>query len=324
MGDLRDYHEPMRRWPVARRSPPGLGIALACALTVALTAPTAASMPKTGDVRPPTMAQATPGAGRIVVPAAPSCPATRWIPAQGATWQWQLSGTPDLTVDAAVFDLDVDETSSSTVRRLHAAGRHVICYVDVGTWESYRQDAWKYPRRVLGRRVVGWPGERWLDIRQIRALAPILRARLDRCVHKGFDAVEPDWLDAYDQPTGFPITRADSLRFDRWIAHEAHIRGLSIAQKNAPGLAADLQGTFDFALVEQCFQYRECGAYRPYLRAGAAVLDAEYALDPPSFCASAARLGISAIRKRLALDAWRRTCPPATTTVATEVEGLPR
>ena len=233
----------------------------------------------------------------------------RWVPARGVTWQWQLSGRADLNYSGAVFDLDVDETPAATVARLHDMGRHVICYIDVGTWESYRADAAKFPKRLLGKAVDGWPNERWLDIRHISTLAPILRARFDRCRAKRFDAIEPDWLDAYDQVTGFRITKADSIRFDKWVAAEAHKRGLSIAQKNAPGLVRALRGSFDFALVEECFQYKECGSFAAYLRDGVAVLDAEYALAPSAFCASARRYGISAIRKRLALDAWRRTCP---------------
>jgi hypothetical protein len=236
-------------------------------------------------------------------------PAARWFPPIGATWQWQLSGTIDLSVKAAVYDLDVDDTSAATVAALHKAGRHVICYVDVGTWESYRSDAKTFPAKLLGKVVDGWPDERWLDIRAVNALLPIMEKRLDTCAAKGFDAVEPDWLDACDQATGFPITRAQSIAFDRAIAAAAHARGLGIGQKNAPGLVGALHTSFDFAVVEQCFQYGECSAYQPYLDAGRAVADAEYELPTSAFCARAAAMRVSAIRKHLELDAWRQTCP---------------
>ncbi len=212
-------------------------------------------------------------------------------------------------MDAQVFDLDADETTAETVARLHELGRHVICYVDVGTWESYRADAAVFPDEVLGRRVDGWPDERWLDIRRLDVLAPILEARLDTCAAKGFDAVEPDWLNHHEEDTGFPIRRADSIRFARWVAGAAHARGLSVAQKNAPGLTAAIATDFDFAVTEDCARWDECDAYLPYLRRGAAVLDAEYNLAPAAFCAVTEPLGVSAIGKRLALGAWRRTCP---------------
>lgn len=235
-------------------------------------------------------------------------PLARWVPRKGVSWHWQLSGTIDLSVRAAVYDLDVDDTPRSLVRALHDRGRRVICYIDVGTWESYRADADQFPEDLLGNDVDGWPDERWLDIRAIDRLAPILRARLDRCERKGFDAVEPDWLNHYEEDTGFPIRREDSIRFARWVAREAHLRGLSIAQKNAPGLTADLADRFDFAITEDCARWDECGRYRAYLRRGAAVLDAEYELTRGEFCPVTEPMGVSAIRKHLALGAWRRVC----------------
>ena len=80
------------------------------------------------------------------------------------------------------------------------------------------------------------------------------------------------------------------------------------ALKNDLYQARALAPSFDFAVLEQCFQYRECARARPFLRAGKAVFDAEYALPASAFCADARRLGISAMRKRLDLGAWREPC----------------
>ena len=161
---------------------------------------------------------------------------------------------------------------------------------------------------MLGKAVPGWPDERWLDIRRLDVLKPILGARLDRCAQKGFDGVEYDWIDGYQQHTGFAITRADQLRFDRWLAKAAHARGLAVGLKNGLGLIPDLVGRFDFAVNEQCFQYHECSRYKPFLNAGKAVFNVEYELEPGSFCDRAHALGISAISKHLALGAWRIGC----------------
>ena len=65
---------------------------------------------------------------------------------------------------------------------------------------------------------------------------------------------------------------------------------------------------FDWALGEQCFQYRECGRLRPFTRAGKAVFAVEYRLPRASFCAAARRAGFMAMRKRLSLGPWRRPC----------------
>jgi hypothetical protein len=84
-----------------------------------------------------------------------------------------------------------------------------------------------------------------------------------------------------------------------------------VALKNDGRQVDSLLGDFDFAIVEQCFQYDECGLYEPFVRAGKAVLEAEYELEPPSYCDAARSLGFSAIGKSYDLFArpWR-PCPP--------------
>lgn len=231
-----------------------------------------------------------------------------WTPNPSDTWQYQLSGQVDTSVDATVFDIDAFTTKASVVQTLHDTGRHAVCYVDAGTWESYRPDAGRYPWAVLGKSVPGWPDERWVDIRRMDVVAPILRDRLDRCVAKGFDGVDYDWADSYLHNTGFDLTKADQLAFDRWLARAAHHRGLAVGLKNALPLVGALVGTWDFAVNEQCFQYHECWHYQPFLDAGKAVFNVEYEIPRTSFCAKAGELGISAIRKHLELGAWRRAC----------------
>jgi hypothetical protein len=86
-------------------------------------------------------------------------------------------------------------------------------------------------------------------------LAPILRARLDLCKAKGFDGVEPDNIEIYDNDTGFPLTYADQLAYARWLADETHARGLAIGLKNAPDMVADSLPFFDFAITEDAFHY---------------------------------------------------------------------
>lgn len=239
-------------------------------------------------------------------PAAAS--ARPWIPAPGTTWQWQLSGRIDRSVKAEMYDIDLFDASTATVASLHRQGRHVVCYLDAGSYEPGRPDAASFPAAVLGAGVEGWPGERWLDIRRLDVLGPILERRLDLCRRKGFDGVEPDNVDAYANHSGFPLSAADQLTFNRFVAAAAHARGLSVGLKNDLDQAAALQPRFDWALSEQCFEYHECDALRPFTRARKAVFVAEYHLAARAFCARARAAGYSAIRKRLALGAWRQAC----------------
>lgn len=221
-----------------------------------------------------------------------------WHPApQTTSWQWQLQGRLDLGVPASVYDVDGFETSRAQVVALHRGGRRVICYLDVGSWESYRPDRGEFPKAVIGRRYEGFPNERWLDVGRFRLFRRPLEQRIAMCARKGFDAVEPDNLAGFENATGFAITAAQQLRFNRWIAAQVHRRGMAVALKNDPTQVRQLLGDFDFAIVEQCFQYDECGRFEPFVEAGKAVFEAEYELPTSGFCERALALGFSAIRK---------------------------
>jgi hypothetical protein len=250
----------------------------------------------------PAAARALPGVAK----------ARHWRPPPTtAAWQWQLQGKIDTSVAAGLYDVDGFEATKHVVRALHRQRRKVICYLDVGSWESYRPDAGEFPSSVIGKRYEGFPDESWLDVRRYPAFAAPLRARIAMCAHKGFDAVEPDNLAGWENETGFEIGAADQLRFNRWIARQVHARGMAVALKNDGTQVGQLLDSFDFAIVEQCFQYEECGLYRPFVEAGKAVLAAEYELDPAQFCDAATALRIGAIRKSYDLFArpWE-PCQP--------------
>ncbi|HZY98460.1 MAG TPA: endo alpha-1,4 polygalactosaminidase, partial [Candidatus Baltobacteraceae bacterium] len=110
-------------------------------------------------------------------PGASSAPAiayaarnARWVPSANATYQIQYDGKLDLSVSAEVYDVDAFDTTAHQVAAIHTRARRAVCYVDVGTWEKWRPDASQFPKSVLGLPDGGWPGERWLDIRQTSVL----------------------------------------------------------------------------------------------------------------------------------------------------------
>ena len=72
----------------------------------------------------------------------------------------------------------------------------------------------------------GWPGERWLDVRHIDVLGPIIEARLDLCRAKGFDSADADNMDGYTNTTGFPLTADDQLAFNVFAANAANFNAL--------------------------------------------------------------------------------------------------
>lgn len=230
--------------------------------------------------------------------------------APGTSWQWQLTGTIDTSVDAGVFDLDLFDTPQGTIDALHASGRKVICYFDTAYEPGRPDSAQLEPYR--GNPVQGWPGQYWLDVRE-PAVRAVMSARLDLAVTKRCDAVEPDDVDAIDNSPGFPLTDATQLDFCRFLASGAHARGLGVALKNDLAQVPALVGDFDFAINEECFQYNECDALAPFTQAGKAVLQVEYTAGnletkAATICPQANALDFDTLIKHLDLDAPRRPC----------------
>ena len=239
-------------------------------------------------------------------------PENWWHPTVEQTWQWQISDLDVYTsIEADVYDVDL-YVDQSIIDELHTKGRKVICYISVGSWEDWRPDKDMFPPEVLGKDYEGWKGEKWLDIRQIDKLAPIMLARLDLCKAKGFDALEPDNMEIHTNDTGFPLTYDDQLKYALWLADEAHKRGLAIGQKNASDQVTDLVNVFDFAITEDYFYYKEAESMMPYINAGKPVFAAEYTDLPgdfASFCEQSKQLNFSTILKKRGLDAWVKYCP---------------
>ena len=218
-------------------------------------------------------------------------------------WQFQIQGKVDTSIDAKVFEVDGFDVPKRTITKLHSQGKKAICYIDVGSWENYRSDKAEFPKSVIGKKYEGYPDERWLDIRRYKLFAKPIRQRIQMCADKGFDGLEPDNINGYQNPTGFPLTFKDQLKFNRWIAKETHKRGMSVALKNDGSQAKKLVNDFDYAVVEQCFQYNECGQYRPFIRAGKAVFSVEYETKNSKFCGRAKKIKFAAIGKEYDLFA---------------------
>jgi hypothetical protein len=198
-----------------------------------------------------------------------------WVPPVDTTWHWQLTGTLSVPDNVDLVDLDLFDTPDPTLTSLHESGHALLCYFSAGSWEDWRDDADQFPTDALGKRLDGWPGERWLDVRH-QGLRPIMEARLDLAAARGCDGVEPDNVDGYSNSTGFDLTNVDQLEYNVWLANAAHARGLAIALKNDTSQVVTLEPYFDLAVVEECHRYNECEAYLPFLEAGKPILEAEY------------------------------------------------
>jgi len=211
----------------------------------------------------------------------PALAQSMWLPTPAAPihWQWQLGAafklSTDIVPNVTVYDLDAFDTPESVVSALHARGCVVIGYFSMGTWENWRPDASKFPASVKGRSN-GWAGEKWLDIRNLTVLGPIMQSRLDLAKSKGFDAIEPDNVDGYTNSTGFSLTAQHQLSYNKWIANQCHLRGLSVGLKNDVDQLVALQPYFDWALNEESFKYSEYSGYSAFINNNKAVFEVEY------------------------------------------------
>lgn len=201
-------------------------------------------------------------------------------PATSSSWHIQLQPQAGATqinqnVDVNIYDIDLFDNSAELIASLQNSGKKVICYFSAGSYEQWRNDAAQFNESDLGLPLDGWPGERWLDVRSAN-VRQIMQSRLDLAKQKGCDGVDPDNVDGYTNNTGLPLTTADQLDFNRFIADQAHNRGLAIGLKNDLDQIPQLVDWFDFSINEQCHQFNECDTLQPFISANKPVLNLEY------------------------------------------------
>jgi hypothetical protein len=230
-------------------------------------------------------------------------------------WHFQLSGVIDIGRSVPVYVIDLFETAPSVIASIRQQLKAVACHFSAGIWQEWQADAGSFPIAALGNAVSGWNGERWLDIRNATVLS-LLAARLDLALQKGCSGVVPSNVDGYQQSSGFPLTADNQLTFNRWLAAQAHARGLSVGLKNDVSQVAALANDFDFALSESCYSLAQCGSWAPFVSAGKPVFEVEYVGDQAAgailasqICPDSAILKFSTIVKQADLTAWSTDCP---------------
>ncbi|GBG84338.1 hypothetical protein CBR_g38309 [Chara braunii] len=244
----------------------------------------------------------------------PNAARNLFCPKPGLKWQIQFVGRLQVSAGIPMYDIDLFDTPKTTIASLKKSKHFVVCYFSAGTREDWRPDANKFPAKTVGKPLPDWDGERWLDIRST-LVRQVLAARLDLAVRKGCHAVDPDNVDAFTNDSGFQLTAADQLDFNRWIARSAHSRGLSVGLKNDLRQVAALVNDFDFAINEQCNAYTECYYLDPFIKKGKAVFNIEYvertsqaAQLAKRICPTMTKKKFSTIIKSNDLNAWRYSC----------------
>lgn len=206
-----------------------------------------------------------------------------WQPEPGIKWQIQLEDPVENTsMNADVYDIDLFDNTAETIAAIHSHDTRVICYFSAGTYEEWRSDADKFSSADFGNDLDDWPGEKWVDINSSN-VRRILLARLDMAHKKGCDGVDPDNIDAYDNENGLGLTTADSVNLLKFLATEAHSRGMSIGLKNGGDIIGSVIDQMQWSVNEQCAQYNECDTYAAFTDANKPVFHIEYSGEDTSF-----------------------------------------
>ncbi len=264
--------------------------------------------------------------------------ASWWVPPLGnQPWQWELShplrltnardmGTNDrlpngdVAPPPVIYDIDGIDNSVATVAALHAMGKRVVCYVEVGAAGNYYTAAaegitttyYDLLKKAgeFGARVPGYP-EYYLNIRS-PVTEYIVAAMIKRqCADKGFDAVETDIDEEYNDHSGFTLSRSDEETYMTALANYLHGLGLGWWIKNpddtGDNFATEMYPLADAVLTEQCNQYLSCGLLSAYV-GRKAVFNAEYRLKPSAFCAQDDLLGFNGAEFNVGLTGIRKPC----------------
>src|SRR5579862_3800112 len=280
-----------------------------------------------------------------VVIALVSCPSgfsaeasAQWIsPLGNQPWQWELShplnlsrkrdmGTDDKLPNRrsapapVIFDIDGIINPATTVAALHAQGKHVVCYIEVGAAGNYYSTADEgiattyynqlQTAGLFGAKVGKYP-EYYLDIRSPVTVSIIESMIAQQCAAKGFDAVETDIDEEYASNSGFPLTQAIEEQYMATLATYMHGLGLGWWIKNpydtGDSYASDMYPLADAVLTEQCNEYASCGLLSAYV-GRKAVFNAEYHLKASSFCPQDDTRGFNGARFNLGLTGIRKPC----------------
>ncbi|KAI1738408.1 glycoside hydrolase superfamily [Xylaria scruposa] len=250
----------------------------------------------------------------------PSSQAAVIQPNVGTTWDYPL-GFPLTTANAnkstIFYPVDLENTSADTIGALKSAGHTIVCYFSAGSVEDYREDAGEFPASAIGNTLDGWPDEKWVDHRNAK-VREIMAARIQSASDKGCVGVDPDNIDGYTNNSGFDLTEDDTVDYVQYLAETAHAAGLAYGLKNSGAIVDRVVDVAEWAINEQCAEYKECADWAPFVKAGKPVFHVEYTEDDDATSVSASKLaeacaadgqsGFSTIVKHITLDNWIVYC----------------
>ena len=126
----------------------------------------------------------------------------------------------------------------------------------------------------------------------------IMRSRMDLAKRRGFHGVDVDNTDFFKHETGFPNSLALGANYVRFLAREAHARGLKYSLKNSMDLIPMVKDVVDYYQNEECQQYDQAHLYDGV----GPVFNIEYRRPSVIF----RREGFYSLLKRKNMGAWEK------------------
>jgi len=209
----------------------------------------------------------------------------------------------DVNLVKVVF-VDLFDQSTSSIARLKSQGKTVVCYFSGGSSENWRSDYKQFSSSVKGKKLDGWNGENWIDYRST-TVRNIMKARIALAIQKKCDGIDPDNIDGHLNDSGFNLSAGEQQAYMKFLSTEAHTKNLLIGLKNSAETASKIEPFTDFVVVEECYKYNECSAYKSFAAHSKAIFSVEYTPYKSSLCGNAGLNKISLIFSNLNLTSFK-------------------
>jgi len=219
--------------------------------------------------------------------------------------QWEINKN----LKTNIYDIDLFDTDINTINEIHKEWKRVICYFSAWTYEDWREDKNKFNKEIIWKKLENWEWEKWLDISKYWKFDEVMISRLNLAVFKKCDWVDFDNIsyspNSYNEKW-FNISYDDYIKYNTFLAKQAHKRWLSVWLKNNLLQINDLVKIFDFEINEECYTYNECDYLKPFIINNKPVFWIEYEIEKNIFCPKAIKDWYSFVLDNYNLD-WTKT-----------------
>eukprot|EP00834_Sanchytrium_tribonematis_P001924 NODE_51_length_31136_cov_0.357670.p12 type:complete len:290 gc:universal NODE_51_length_31136_cov_0.357670:18418-17549(-) len=209
-------------------------------------------------------------------------------PDTGASYYHQETGDIKMDEDVSIYSIPL--FSGELIKQLQSKGKKVLCQYSVGVW---RQGQPALDKKYMGNEIQS-------NVFALNVKEDAVKNYVSQFIQKaedfGCDGFEPLDMNVYSRDNGLDITLDDQFSYSKWLADQAHSKGLFIGMYNAVLQLAAID-SFDYAVAINCFMTNNCVNYSQVISKAKPVFDMETTLKTDAFCEKANSLNFYAITK---------------------------